>query len=396
MELREYVETKSYHVKDGVRFYNNDWTVYTEGAGSPFISRLPTYSHTRNFGIDRVAISIPRWYFNEKAFENIKHIGQFSRLVFINVKGKNVFFEFQRELFDESRSYLDQIQSILRQLYKENSLLQIPSKKTIEKTVDGQVVMVTRVFDDSSVDKEPFEFLWNKMVLQEIEVFFDHEADFKHYLRYPMADVKKIGSSCPTIYSNDFKGKKRKEFSKHSSVKIYSTPEARRKHHQKPSTLEMKYPMRVEFTLSKEKMRYMGMKGLDGTLDQLIDRLQPALAKMIHESAPWFKPITSYQKLVPRLRALLNVPPKKRLKMPRAFMEKTRGPAVGTRDPEIMVESTLRKRKENSRVDSQKIRTHIYIKDRARRTKYPASQTGCHEPSVQQGIEGICHDTSGP
>jgi len=273
--------------------------------------KLRRYEHSEPYGIDKITISLPRDYLDEDQLAGLKELGGISRLVFIQCIGIRVYISFQRELFDPHKSYLEQIEAFISYFHESIGLFKFPLSKTTGE------IGVQRLYKPLATSEEQFGFLMDKMGFEEIEVFFDHKEEILKYLSYSPGEViNRFG----TIYSKDYK-KTWKGYPQKSLVKIYTKPEAQKAHKERTSDLEYEFPIRTELTLRKEKMSYMGMGSLDCDSDEIIERLIDALAKGVHERAPWLVSIGRYPFLNETLKAILTRAPKKRLRCPRQFLE---------------------------------------------------------------------------
>lgn len=311
MERRAYCYHRKYTANGIPTVYNVLGEAYFLTRDCTSIRRLKCHTQEEPFGIDKVTISFPRDYLDELRFQHLCHENGISKHLFVQCSGKKVYISFQRELFEASESYLRQIDQLLFDLYSVYGIFKFPIFKMSEASEDRVVA-----FPGLDTPEKQLEELFSSRKLEEIEIFFDHEPDILQHLKYDEGEVICIGK---TRYSNDYR-KQRNGYRTKSFAKVYDKPEAQESHKVEPTALENKYPVRIEFTLRGAMMSYMTLDSLDCSAMEIIARLTDALAKALHDKAPWIRSVATYSSLHSVLKRILDAKPKERLHCSRDFL----------------------------------------------------------------------------
>jgi len=310
LERRPYCYHREYTAERVTTEYDVFGEAYFPRRNRTLLRRLKRYEQKEPFGIDKITISLPRVYFDESHFNALRQQNGISKYLFLQLRGKKVYISFQRELFRSPESYLKQIDQVLFYLYSAG-IFKFPISK--ESTASGNHVSY---FPKLDTPEKQVEALLQSVKLEEIEVFFDHTSAILHHVQYDQGQVNSIGK---TIYSNDYK-KQKNGYCTKSFAKVYNKPESQEAHRVEPTKLENKYSVRIEFTLYKGMMSYMSLEALDCSAMDIIARLTDALAKALHEKAPWIHSVAAYPSLNPVLKGILDAEPKKRLRCSKDFL----------------------------------------------------------------------------
>lgn len=311
MERKPYCYHREYTTERVITEYDVFGEAYFPQRNRTLLRRLKRYEQTEFFGIDKVTISFPRDYLDETHFRNICQKNGISKYLFLQCRGTKVYISFQRELFNASQSYLRQIDQLLFDLYSVYGIFKFPIFKM--SGANGDCVVPFPILDTS---EKQLEELFRSRKLEEMEIFFDHEPDILQYLKYDEREVTCIGK---TRYSNDYR-KQRNGYPTKSFVKVYDKLQAQAAHKVEPTALENKYPVRIEFTLRGAMMSYITLDSLDCSAMEIIARLTDALAKALHDKAPWIHSVAAYPSLNPVLKRILDAKPKRRLRCSKAFL----------------------------------------------------------------------------
>ncbi len=252
----------------------------------------------RHPGIDKIGLSLPLDYLNEKEAKHCKFSnGMFST----RTHGAYFHIDVHGEYLDAGKSLISQIKPIITFLCK-RSFFKVPQRKetiTFSQTT-GEIISVKEEhYKEAPEDINEFiEIIYSKILLTNIEIKFDYERSIKKLFK-PL-DFNIIEG---TLYSKDYKiykgGKRLKSF-----LCIYD--KAKQLDEVKHTCLATPIN-RIECKLFSQALSYHGsMKLLEGNFIELFQRVKPIIVKKLKKLNIDFSLLISTLPKDDMLKSILN------------------------------------------------------------------------------------------